>query len=112
MKIHTLKTWPEVFGDLEQGLKTFDVRRNDRNFKVGDTLVLQEFDPSDETYTGEMLSFEITYILQGVFGLPKDLCVMSIRPLNDVNRPDACTCQLEEAYQCCPLFKDGKCVTE
>lgn len=39
--IHKLKTWPEFFLALEMWRKMFEVRKNDRNFSVGDTLLLQ-----------------------------------------------------------------------
>jgi len=79
-KIHILKTWPESYQSIKKGFKTFEVRKNDRDFKLNDVLVLQEYDPNMELYTGEMGSFTITYILQGEFGLPKDISVMSIVP--------------------------------
>jgi Domain of unknown function (DUF3850) len=42
---HTLKTWPEFFGPINDGTKTFEIRANDRNFQVGDELRLREFKP-------------------------------------------------------------------
>jgi len=41
--IHELKTWPEYFEEILTGKKTFEVRKNDRDYKVGDTLILKEF---------------------------------------------------------------------
>lgn len=35
---HNLKTLPKWYKDVVSGAKTFEVRRKDRNFKVGDTL--------------------------------------------------------------------------
>ena len=42
---HHLKTWPDVFAATRFGLKSFDLRINDRDFKVGDYLILEEFEP-------------------------------------------------------------------
>jgi hypothetical protein len=43
---HFLKTWPVYFQGLVDGTKTAEVRINDRDFRVGDELVLYEFDPN------------------------------------------------------------------
>jgi len=41
---HALKTWPEYFQAVAERGKTFEVRKADRPFKVGETLLLQEWD--------------------------------------------------------------------
>lgn len=43
MAIHALKVVAPYFDALADGSKTFEVRRNDRGFQKGDTLVLQEW---------------------------------------------------------------------
>jgi len=46
MKIqHELKCHPIYFERIVSGQKKFEVRKNDRNFQVGDTLLLKEYDP-------------------------------------------------------------------
>ena len=47
---HRLKTWPESFEAIRAHKKTFDVRRADRDFREGDTLVLREFVPSERLF--------------------------------------------------------------
>jgi len=59
---HVLKTWPEYFEAVYFGEKPFEVRKNDRNFQVGDTLVLREWDPEKEDYTGRKLEVLVTYM--------------------------------------------------
>ena len=59
--VHELKTWPEFFMDLAAGAKTFEVRRDDRDFQVGDILWLREWDPRSETYSGREVRRRITY---------------------------------------------------
>lgn len=81
--VHNLKTWTEQFNAICNGHKTHEVRKNDRGFKVGDILHLHEWDPQTEKYTGRWTSVRVNYISEGgSFGLPSDLCVMSIGPTN------------------------------
>ncbi|WP_331384989.1 DUF3850 domain-containing protein [Bacillus badius] len=42
---HELKIYPQYFKAVVSGKKSFEIRKNDRDFKVGDTLLLHEFDP-------------------------------------------------------------------
>lgn len=58
---HELKTWPIPFWDVVSGAKTFEVRKNDRDFKVGDYLVLKEYDPDTQKYTGDRVVVQIDY---------------------------------------------------
>lgn len=60
---HDLKCWPEFFDAIASGIKTFDLRNNDRNFQVGDSLLLHEYDPTQSKYTGRFLERRISYIL-------------------------------------------------
>lgn len=83
--VHNLKTWPEPFNAICNGHKTHEVRKNDRGFKVGDILHLHEWDPQTQEYTGRWTNVRVNYISEGgTFGLPADLCVMSIGPTNGV----------------------------
>ena len=43
--IHQLKTEHNFFEDVISGKKTFEVRKNDRDFMVGDFLALKELTP-------------------------------------------------------------------
>lgn len=77
---HVLKCWPEPFKAIASGLKTHEIRKNDRSYASGDILVLHEWNPQTERYTGEVETVFVTYISEGgKFGLPLDLCVMSVR---------------------------------
>jgi uncharacterized protein DUF3850 len=58
---HELKSWPRSFSAVENGTKTFEIRRADRPFTVGDTLLLREWNPAGH-YTGRELRRLITYI--------------------------------------------------
>lgn len=61
MKTHYLKTWPGYFEALKTGLKTFEVRYNDRDYNIDDTVICQEFDPETKRFTGQELEFVISY---------------------------------------------------
>jgi hypothetical protein len=77
-KIHHVKTWVPEFQAAWDGLKLFDIRVNDRNYQVGDTLVQQEWIPDSE-YTGREIRAAVVYMVNGgEWGLPVELCVMGI----------------------------------
>lgn len=59
-KTHAVKILPEYMTAVEDGLKTFEIRKNDRDYKVGDYVLLQEWD--GKGYTGWQVIVEITYI--------------------------------------------------
>ena len=81
---HELKVWPEQFRALLRGDKRFEYRIDDRDFKVGDSLVLRQWDPQTERYTAERcntLQATISYIARGpAFGIPEGFVVLSIVP--------------------------------
>lgn len=79
MTWHKLKTWPPYFEAMLKGEKDFELRTNDRNFKVGDYLILQEWNPITYLYSGRYLVRIVTYILEGAFGLPEDKVIMQLR---------------------------------
>lgn len=60
-QLHFLKIKPKYFMAVESGIKTFEIRFNDRNFKVGDILYLLEF--CDGEYTGRELCREVCYMI-------------------------------------------------
>lgn len=49
--IHELKVWPEFFDALANQTKNFEVRKNDRGFRVRDELLLKEYD-TEKGFTG------------------------------------------------------------
>jgi hypothetical protein len=71
MTVHELKSWPEFFAPVASQEKTFELRRNDRDYQVGDVLVLREWKPDvlheDEgEYTGRSCRRRISYVLEGL----------------------------------------------
>jgi hypothetical protein len=93
-KTHKLKTWPSQFLALRNGEKTCEFRKNDRDFQVGDGLVLCEWVPGhaeralygDETpnpgrYTNDVVTARVTHIVFGTetpFGIPPGYAMLSI----------------------------------
>lgn len=58
---HYVKILPKYYIAVEKGIKTFEIRFNDRNYKVGDILHLQEFVGGE--YTSRELTKEICYMI-------------------------------------------------
>ena len=77
--IHELKLRKEFFDYVRFGVKKFEIRKDDRGFNVGDTLVLKEIDEAGNE-TGRYLLRKVVYIYRGEFCLP-GYCVMSISAL-------------------------------
>jgi hypothetical protein len=84
LRVHDLKTWPAPFSQVLNGRKTFEIRKDDRGFKVGDVLRLREWQPREDHpdggwYTGRECWREVTYMTcGGEWGLPPGLCVMAL----------------------------------
>lgn len=78
---HELKCWPCYFVLIACGDKSFEVRKDDRGFEIGDTLRLREWEPL-EGYTGRELRRVIHWILRGPLLdlIPEGVVVMEIRP--------------------------------
>ena len=80
MKIHELKTLPEYFEQVWQYRKSFELRKDDRPFEVGDRLRLVEYDPKIG-YLNRYVNVEVTSILRNFPGLESGYCIMSVRYL-------------------------------
>lgn len=79
MQYHKLKTWPEFFDAVKSGEKTFEVRKNDRHFQVGDWLCLMKFDPDKNIFLGDTVTLKVLYILPGgAFGVEAGFVVMGL----------------------------------
>ena len=57
MTIHELKILPEYFKAQKAGKKNFEIRKNDRDYKVGDKLVLKEYDPKAKEFETMITDF-------------------------------------------------------
>lgn len=83
--IHELKILPQYYRAVLEKRKTFEVRKNDRHFAVGDGVCLREYDPlSKNGYTGRVWYGDITYILNDPLYCKCGYVVMSIVEDNTV----------------------------
>lgn len=77
---HELKVLSEYYWKIPCEKKTFELRKDDRDYKVGDILDLKEWD--GEKFTGHHVRREITYILRNCkqYGLEDGYCIIGMQP--------------------------------
>lgn len=85
MTTHDVKSWAHFFDAIDSGHKKHDLRKNDRNYKVGDFLRLRRYDNINGCYAGPTIVRKITYItsreLPCAFSsavLEPDYCILSL----------------------------------
>lgn len=76
-KVHDIKIGKEFFEDVKNNVKTFELRKNDRNYKVGEILELHEYEAGEET--GRTCRKLITYMLKEFTGLQDGYCILGIK---------------------------------
>ena len=76
--VHSLKIKKEYFNEVASERKTFEIRKNDRDFHTGDILALNEIDKSGK-YTGNSLLCKVVYILDSFEGLAPGYVAMSVK---------------------------------
>lgn len=59
MAIHRIKCLPEHFNPVDLGLKKAELRLNDRDYKSGDWLILEEYDSG---YTGREITKKVLHV--------------------------------------------------
>ena len=87
---HNIKTHPEPFKAVRKRIKNFEIRKNDKNYKVNDVLILEEYVPdgyfedrdgnkNKAMYTGDALERKITYVLEGgAYGIEPGFVALGI----------------------------------
>lgn len=76
-KVHQIRLLKSYFEDVANGIKTFELRKNDRGYKKGDILEMMEF--TDGKYTGRAVRVIVTYILEDYTGIEDGYCIMAIK---------------------------------
>lgn len=79
-KLHNVKLLKEYFNDVANGNKKFEVRLNDRNYKVNDKLILNEviYENNLPVYTGRSINTTITYVLDNNIYLKDGYVILGI----------------------------------
>lgn len=74
---HYIKTIKPHFENVWSGAKTFEIRVNDRNYQVGDTCVLMEYDKEADLLVGREIEVYITHIITEYELIYMGVCVFS-----------------------------------
>jgi len=86
MTIHDLKTDSEAFKAMSAGIRPYQIRKDDRSFKVWDILILRETDSTGAEmargapleYTGDILKLKVVHVLKDTYGLKPGWCLLSV----------------------------------
>ena len=72
---HRVKVLTPYFREVKECRKNFELRINDRDFQVGDTVILEEW--TGDCFTGDVVSRKIKYLLKDCpqFGLKEGYCI-------------------------------------
>lgn len=73
---HRLKLAKMFFEAVDTGKKSFELRKNDRNYQIGDILELHEMSNGEET--GRVTEKQVVYILEGFKGLEEGYCILGL----------------------------------
>ena len=84
-KVHQIKLGKEFYEDVVSNKKTFELRKNDRDYREGDLLELMEY--ADGKETGRTVVKLVTYILEDYTGLADGYCIMATVPVNENSEP-------------------------
>lgn len=81
-KEHELKTWQSYFHAVYDLSKPFEIRKDDRDFRKGDTLLLRETGYGSGNYTGRWCRRVITYVLRHEedLGLREGFAILGLIP--------------------------------
>lgn len=93
---YEVKSWPWFFEPMCAGHKKHDMRdKRDRDYKIGDRMLLREWDPRTGEYTGREAIAMITYITSNDApcamssnALDRNACILSVlvSELGDTDR--------------------------
>lgn len=75
-EMHEVKITGSDYEDIVSGRRKFDLRKNDKGYKAGDSLKMLEF--KNGKHTGRTLDADIVYVLEDYTGLEEGYCILGI----------------------------------
>lgn len=79
---HELKLTDVFWEDVASGKKKFELRKNDRGYKVGDTLLMMRY--ADGKDMGDRLTLKITYMLEEYTGLAEGYAILGTELMTEI----------------------------
>jgi len=86
LRIHDVKSWPQYFQPVLLGKKVWEYRINDRDYHVGDLILMKEWVPEEDLspitnrnyFTGKWVLADITSVHGGLPGMKEGYCILNI----------------------------------
>lgn len=75
-RTHRIRSSVKSFDAMCSGKKNFELCKNDKGYKIGDNIVIEEF--GEGIRTGRALRASIKYILENYTGLEEGYCILAI----------------------------------
>ncbi len=84
-RIHEIKCLPKYFEETAKGTKGFEIRKNDRDYQVGDLLAMNEYD--GQKYTGRAMFLRVDFMMNpnDVMTCGSGYVVMGVHPVPVLN---------------------------
>jgi len=99
--IHELKATPKYFESVRKLDKPFEIRRDDRPYKEGDFLALNEYDGD---YTGRSMLVQVTYVLDDPQYCKDGFVTMGITPCQIVAQGESVMRFSAFSYASVPVY--------
>ena len=80
-RTHYIRLAATYYDDVKAGIKTFELRKNDRDYRTGDILEMNEF--ADGRNTGRVIRCRVIYMLEEYTGLTDGYCILGIKVLGE-----------------------------
>ena len=76
-RTHVVKHWPKYHRSVVSGETTSQLRKDDRDYQIGDEMLMREYNSELDIYTGSTCRVLITDALRGIEGLMPGYCLLS-----------------------------------